>query len=229
MSREVDTIFSEIAERYDATNYAISFGLVDYMRRKTVELARPRLGERVIDCACGTGELSLLFKDAVGAAGQVFATDVNPDMMRLAPPKAARRGLEIDWDLQDAMELDVEDDRFDIASIAWGVRNVDEPAACLAELARVVRPGGRVCVLEFGQPAAILRPLYALYNRVLLPTIGGWVSGSRPAYEYLQRTSDAFPCGPDFVAMMRATGAYAEIEVHPLVGGINYVYVGRVR
>ncbi|MGM0558158.1 MAG: ubiquinone/menaquinone biosynthesis methyltransferase [Myxococcota bacterium] len=228
MSERVDQIFSDIAPRYDATNYAISFGLVDYMRRKTVEYAAPRPGERVIDCACGTGELSVLFKEAVGAGGQVVATDVNPDMMRLAPPKAEERGLEIEWDIQDAMDLEFDDDTFDIASIAWGVRNVDEPSKCLAELARVVRPNGRVAILEFGQPHEALQPLYRLYNRVLLPIIGGWVSGSREAYDYLQRTSDAFPSGDEFVAMMDDTGAYRSVEAYPLVGGINYVYVGWV-
>lgn len=229
MSEEVDKIFSDIAPRYDATNYAISFGLVDHMRRQTVKYASPKPGERVIDCACGTGELSILFKQAVGTGGRVVATDVNPDMMRLAPPKAEDRGLEIEWDIQDAMELEFDDDVFDIASIAWGVRNVDEPTTCLEELARVVRPGGRVAILEFGRPHEFLQPLYHLYNRKLLPVIGGWVSGSREAYDYLQRTSDAFPSGDAFVAMMEQTGAYRSIEAYPLVGGINYVYVGWVR
>ena len=228
MSEQVDKIFSDIAPRYDATNYAISFGLVDHMRHQTVKYASPKPGESVIDCACGTGELTVLFKEAVGPTGRVLATDVNPDMMELAPPKARRRGMDIEWDVQDAMDLDVEDDAFDIASIAWGVRNVDEPAQCLSELARVVRPGGRVAILEFGQPHEALRPLYELYNRVLLPVIGGWVSGSREAYDYLQRTSDAFPSGDDFVAMMEDTHAYRSVEAYPIVGGINYVYIGWV-
>jgi demethylmenaquinone methyltransferase/2-methoxy-6-polyprenyl-1,4-benzoquinol methylase len=229
MSEEVDKIFSDIAPRYDATNYAISFGLVDHMRHQTVQYASPKPGESVIDCACGTGELTVLFKEAVGRRGRVVGTDVNPDMMELAPPKARERGLDIEWRIQDAMDLDVDDDTFDIASIAWGVRNVDAPSVCLAELARVVRPGGRVAILEFGRPHEALQPLYRLYNRVLLPVIGGWVSGSREAYDYLQRTSDQFPSGDDFVAMMEDTGAYRSVEAYPLVGGINYVYIGWVQ
>lgn len=229
MSERVDRIFSDIATRYDATNLAISFGLVHYMRRRTVQLAAPRPGERVLDCACGTGELSILFKKRVGAAGRVVGTDINPDMLALAPPKADKAGLEIEWDIQDAMDLQFESDTFDLATMAWGIRNVDKPRRALESMARVVRPGGRIAILEFGRPGKLLQPLYLLYNRVLLPAIGGLVSGSREAYEYLQQTSDEFPYGDDFLAMVADTGRYTDLEAHPLVGGINYVYLATVQ
>lgn len=228
MSQEVHQIFSDIAERYDATNAAISFGLVDHMRRKLVDLADPRPGDRVLDWACGTGEVTLLLKERVGAGGRVVGTDVNEDMLALAPAKAARRGVEIEWGVEDAQQMSFDDDTFDVSTVAWGVRNVDEPIRSVEEMARVVRPQGRVAILEFGRPWPVLTPLYLLYNRVVLPTVGGWVSGSREAYDYLQRTSDAFPSDEVFCDMMRSTGRFTSVEAHPVVGGINYVYVGVV-
>ena len=229
MSNEVNQMFSKIADRYDVTNRFISMGTDLWVRRKAVEIADPEPGEAVLDCAAGTGDLTFMFREAVGPRGRVVGTDVNGDMLELAEQKAGERDLaDVTWEIQDAQDLPYPDDTFDIVSIAYGVRNVDEPKVALSEMARVTRPGGRVVILEFGQPPTPLKPFYWMYNRVVIPVVGGAISGEPGAYRYLQETSDAFPCGEDFLEMMRATEAYREVEAHKFMTGVNYVYRGVV-
>jgi demethylmenaquinone methyltransferase / 2-methoxy-6-polyprenyl-1,4-benzoquinol methylase len=150
-------------------------------------------------------------------------------MLSYAPQKAARRGLSIEWEVQDAMALTYADDTFDAASIAFGIRNVDDPLRALQSMARVVRPAGRVLILEFGTPRPWMRPLFAFYSRTIIPLVGGWLSGNREAYRYLTRTSAAFPTGEAFLALMERSGAFASQRCIALAGGIAYLYVGDVR
>lgn len=152
-------------------------------------------GDHVLDCATGTGDLAIEFKKAVGDSGYVMGTDFCAPMIEPAPAKAKEKGLKIDFEVADAMDLPYEDSRFDISSIAFGIRNVDDPVVALKELARVVKPGGRVVVLEFGQPKGILKFPYNLYSQHIMPAVGGWLSGNREAYTYLPRTSATFPAG----------------------------------
>jgi demethylmenaquinone methyltransferase/2-methoxy-6-polyprenyl-1,4-benzoquinol methylase len=228
MSEQVHDMFSEIAPSYDATNTVLSLGVHHLWRKKTVELSEVSPGDDVLDCATGTGDLAIAYKKAVGDDGRVVGTDFNADMLSFAPEKAEEAGLEIEWEVQDAMDLTYEDDTFDIASIAFGIRNVDDPAVALESMARVVRPGGRVVVLEFGEPTGIMKPLYKFYNKFVLPTVGGIMSGNREAYSYLQETSIAFPCRDDFLDLMESTGSFSEQTYHSLTGGIAYIYVGTV-
>ncbi|MEP0009940.1 MAG: class I SAM-dependent methyltransferase, partial [Balneola sp.] len=121
------------------------------------------------------------------------------------------------------------DSRFDISSIAFGIRNVDDPVVALTELARVVKPGGRVIVLEFGQPKGILKFPYNLYSQHIMPAVGGWLSGNREAYTYLPRTSATFPAGKKFLKLMKNSKSFSETKAVKLTGGIAYVYVGVVQ
>jgi len=222
-------MFASIAGSYDRANQILSLGMHHGWRTAAVRWSGARPGDRVLDCATGTGDLALAFRRAVGAEGEVVGTDFCDEMIALASEKAGRAGLSIRYETADVLSLPYDDRSFDIASIAFGIRNVEDPAHGLAEMARVVRPGGRVVVLEFGQPgSALFAPLYRFYSRRILPAIGGWVSGERSAYEYLDRTSSRFPAGERFVALMRATGAFRGVESHPLTGGVAYVYAGEV-
>ncbi|OJT17654.1 ubiquinone biosynthesis protein UbiE [Archangium sp. Cb G35] len=229
MSAEVQRMFFSIATRYDVTNEVLSFGIHRLWRRTAVRLSGAREGSAVLDCATGTGDLALSFKRQVGASGRVVGTDFCKEMLDHAPAKAAREGLPVEFQVADAMALPFADASFDVASIAFGIRNVDDPVKCLKEMARVVRPGGRVVVLEFGQPTGLFGGLFRLYSKVIMPTIGGLLTGNRAAYEYLPRTSAAFPAGEKFLSLMEQSDSYKERVAHSMMFGTSYVYVGTVR
>jgi demethylmenaquinone methyltransferase/2-methoxy-6-polyprenyl-1,4-benzoquinol methylase len=229
MSEQVHQMFTQIAPRYDATNDVLSMGVHRLWRRVAVRLSGATTGDKVLDCATGTGDLALAFKRAVGPTGEVLGTDFNADMLSFAPKKATQAGLDVKFEVADAMKLPYETARFTVASISFGIRNVDDPKVCVGELARVVKPGGRVVVLEFGQPKGLFGMLFRTYAKHIMPLLGQMLTGSRAAYEYLPRTMAAFPAGERFTAMMNDTGKYAKAEAHPLLWGLAYVYVGTVR
>ena len=132
------------------------------------------------------------------------------------------------FEVADALALPHPDDSFDIASIAFGIRNVDSPDRCLREMARVVRPGGHVAVLEFGQPTGAIRVPYDFYSRHVMPALGGLLSGDRSAYEYLPRTAAVFPSRDRFLALMDGVAAFSSTRFVPFVSGIAYLYIGKV-
>ncbi|WP_309891761.1 bifunctional demethylmenaquinone methyltransferase/2-methoxy-6-polyprenyl-1,4-benzoquinol methylase UbiE [Archangium sp.] len=229
MSTEVRQMFSSIATKYDVTNEVLSFGIHRLWRRTAIRYSGAKQGDTILDCATGTGDLALAFKRTVGASGRVMGTDFCKEMLDNAPAKAAREGLQVEFQVADAMALPFADASFDVASISFGIRNVDDPVKCLKEMARVVRSGGRVVVLEFGQPTGLFGGLFKLYSKVIMPAIGGLITGNRAAYEYLPRTAAAFPAGDKFLSLMDQAGAYKERVAHPLTFGTSYVYVGTVR
>jgi demethylmenaquinone methyltransferase / 2-methoxy-6-polyprenyl-1,4-benzoquinol methylase len=229
MSETVRTMFADIAPSYDVGNTVLSFGIHHLWRRVVVRLSEAKAGMSVLDCATGTGDLALAFKKAVGVKGSVLGTDFCAEMMETAPQKALKRGLDIRFEVADAMQLPYADNTFDIASISFGIRNVDVPQQALREMARVVRPGGRVVVLEFGQPQGVMGALYRFYSNRIIPFVGGLLSGNREAYSYLNRTAAKFPSGDDFDDLMRGTGAFVSTGYEPLTFGIAFVYVGEVR
>lgn len=225
MSAEVRSMFASIAPRYDAVNEVLSLGIHKGWRRKAVQLSGATRGQRVLDCATGTGDLALELKRAVGE-GEVIGTDFCAEMLRAAPEKARRAGFAMEFAVADALQLPYPDGRFDIASMAFGIRNVDDPVRCLREMARVVKPGGRVVVLEFGQPRGVFGALFRLYSRKVMPLVGGLLTGNRAAYEYLPRTAARFAAGEKFVSLMREANCFTSCAAHPLTFGTAFVYVG---
>lgn len=222
-------MFADIADDYDRINSILSFGIHNAWRKRTVLESEARPGDRVLDCATGTGDLALEFKKTVGHEGYVLGTDFCKEMIEHAPGKAEERKLVVEFEVADAMNLPYDDNSFDVASIAFGIRNVDDPVICLQEMARVVKPGGRVVVLEFGQPKGLLKMPYELYSRHIMPTIGGWISGNRDAYTYLPETSAKFPAGDNFIKLMMESNSYSKSRAVELTGGIAFVYVGTVK
>ena len=229
MSEKVRSMFADIANDYDRVNTVLSFGVHHAWRRKTIKESGAAPGNSVLDCATGTGDLAIEFKKKVGKEGYVLGTDFCAPMIEPAPGKAKKEGLDIDFEVADAMDLPYEDNRFDIASISFGIRNVDEPIVALKEMARVVKPGGRVVVLEFGQPKGFIKYPYELYSQYIMPTVGGILSGNKEAYTYLPKTSATFPAGKKFLKLMDNAGVFSEKKAVKLTGGIAFIYVGVVQ
>ena len=229
MSQAVHAMFSDIAPRYDLTNSVLSLGIHHLWRKRTVKVSGAKPGSSVLDCATGTGDLALEFKRTVGPTGKVLGTDFNADMLSHAPAKATSKGLAVDFEVADAMHLPYADATFDVASISFGIRNVDDPKTALAEMARVVKPGGRIVILEFGQPRGIMGLTYRFYSKNIIPLIGGLLTGNRKAYEYLPTTAAAFQCREQFTELMQSTGRLTDCTYEELTGGIAFLYSGVVR
>lgn len=226
----IRSMFSKVAANYDKANSVLSVGIHHLWRSKLVKWSGAKAGQNILDCATGTGDLAIEFKKAVGPTGKVVGTDFCAEMLIPAPGKAKSKGMEIEFAQADVTQLSYADASFDISSISFGIRNVGDPEKGLSELARVVKPGGYVMVLEFGQvDIPVFGPIYNYYSNNVLPIIGGWVTGQKDAYEYLQKSSAAFPCRKEFVELMNKTGRFEKIEFISLTGGIAYIYKGKVK
>ncbi len=226
----IKSMFSKVAANYDRGNSVLSVGIHHLWRKKLVQLSKTKVGQHVLDCATGTGDLAIAFKQEVGVNGHVIGTDFCAEMLETAPLKAKKINLDIQFELADVMNLQYENQKFDICSISFGIRNVADPIKALSEMARVTKSGGRVMVLEFGQmQTPIIKDLYNFYSEKVLPQIGGLVTGQKEAYVYLQKSSSAFPCRDEFIGLMKKTEAFSEMSFTPVSFGIAYVYVGVVK
>lgn len=227
---QVRSMFDEVAHGYDLANTVMSVGVHHLWRKAAVKWSGAHAGQKILDCATGTGDLAIEFKLAVGPTGSVIGTDFSPGMLAPAPSKAAKRGLDIKFEQADVTQLPYDAASFDVSSISFGIRNVENPLQGLSELARVVRPGGVVLVIEFGQPKVPgFKQAFELYSKYVLPKIGGWVTGKPKAYRYLQDSSAQFPCREDFLKLMEETGRFSSCEYRTLSLGIAYLYKGVVR
>ncbi len=226
----IRSMFAKVAANYDKGNNVLSMGIHHLWRKKLVKYSGAKAGDKVLDCATGTGDLAIEFKQQVTTTGSVIGTDFCVEMLGPAPGKAQERGLDIKFEQADVTQLQYADNSFDICSISFGIRNVGDPVKALQEMARVTKPGGKVMVLEFGQVnIPLFGSIYNFYSQNILPKIGGLVTGQKEAYEYLQKSSAAFPCREEFIKMMKDSGSYSDCEYISLTGGIAYIYKGTVK
>ncbi len=226
----IRSMFSKVAARYDKANTVLSLGIHHLWRKKVVELSGAKPAMSVLDCATGTGDLAIEFKKAVGPTGKVIGTDFCAEMLEPAPQKASSKNLDIKFELADVTKLQYENNQFDITSISFGIRNVNDPIKALQEMARVTKPNGKVIVLEFGQmDFPLVSQAYNFYSEKILPKIGGLVTGQGAAYDYLQKSSAAFPCKDNFLGLMKDTGCFSDMSYTPVSFGIAYIYVGEVK
>jgi demethylmenaquinone methyltransferase / 2-methoxy-6-polyprenyl-1,4-benzoquinol methylase len=229
MSEQVREMFKDISKDYDKLNSILSFGIHKFWRKRAVKESGAIDGSTVLDCAAGTGDLAFEFKRAVGSKGKVIATDYCQEMLDFIHPKSQKMQLEIDVQLADVMNLQFTDNSFDVASIAFGIRNVDSTSRALEEMARVVKPGGKVVVLEFGTPSKFVQPFYKFYSKAIIPTIGRLISKNISAYSYLPDTIAKYPYGKQFIDIMNNTGYFSDTQYKKLSFGITYLYIGTVK
>lgn len=228
MSTAVHDMFAGIAKRYDVANDVLSFGIHRLWRRNLVKKIGVGPGMQVLDLCTGTGDLALILSRLTGPAGRVVGLDFVAAMLELAEKKlhsSTREGCAPISFLQgDAMSIPFPDGSFDAVTIAFGIRNVDDPAGCLREIHRVLKPGGRLGVLEFGQPTVPgFSAVYRFYSKHIMPLLGGAITGDRQAYVYLPETSRNFPAGRNFETIVRAQN-FEIAATKALFGGIAFVY-----
>jgi demethylmenaquinone methyltransferase/2-methoxy-6-polyprenyl-1,4-benzoquinol methylase len=224
---QVNRMFDRIAGHYDAMNSVMTAGLHHRWRRRAAERAELREGQSALDVCCGTGDLALELARHVGPTGSVVGCDFSEPMLDLAREKAAARGaatVRFEW--ADALQLPHEDASFDAVAVGFGVRNLADLDRGLAEMARVLRPGGRIVILEITQPRRPpLSTFYSLWFDRIVPLLGS-LAGDRDAYTYLPQSVRSFPGPHDLAARMGAAGL-ERIRVTVLAGGIIAIHSGK--
>lgn len=224
-ARRVRGVFDSVASKYDVMNDLMSGGLHRAWKAYTVMVANVQEGQRVLDIAGGTGDLSRAFARKVGASGQVVHTDINEAMLRTGRERLLNEGLILPTLVCDAEALPFADGHFDLISVAFGLRNMTHKDRALREMARVLRPGGKLMVLEFSEVAPPLRKLYDLYSFKVLPRLGQLVAGDADSYRYLAESIRMHPNQADLKALMQANG-FAHVDFHNLTAGVVALHVG---
>jgi demethylmenaquinone methyltransferase/2-methoxy-6-polyprenyl-1,4-benzoquinol methylase len=226
-TRRVRGVFDSVADRYDIMNDLMSGGLHRLWKRYAVDLVSVRPGHRVLDLAGGTGDLSRLFAGKVGAQGVVVHSDINHAMLAAGRDKLLDRGLILPTVQCNAEALPFAPRTFDVVSIAFGLRNVTRKDAALAEMRRVLRPGGAALVLEFSRVAAPLAPFYDWYSFNVLPRLGKMVANDDASYRYLAESIRVHPDQAALAHMMEQAG-FDRVEYQNLMAGVVAIHVGRV-
>ncbi len=218
-------VFDSVAPRYDLMNDVLSGGLHRVWKAYTVAVAAVQPGDRVLDVAGGTGDLARAFAARVGTSGRVVLTDINEAMLRVGRDRLLDEGRVLPTAACDAERLPFADAAFDVATVAFGLRNMTHKNAALLEMARVLRPGGRLLVLEFSKPAEPLRKAYDWYSFRLMPMLGKLIAGDADSYRYLAESIRMHPDQATLKAMMRDVG-FGHVDVHNLAAGIVALHVG---
>ncbi len=225
----VREMFGEIAPKYDRMNHLLSLHVDRYWRWRTVRLLGPQPGQRILDVCTGTGDLALAFSRFVKGQATIIGADFCPEMLEIGRAKTKRlKADNIKFVEADAQQLPMNADTFDLVTVAFGLRNVEDTDRGLREMARVCKPGGQVGVLEFSEPRRWpIRGLYGWYFRNVLPKIGNRLSKNQnQAYQYLPQSVGTFAAYEELAAQMEQAGLNS-VRFHPLTFGIATLYVGR--
>ena len=226
-SRRVRGVFDSVASRYDLMNDLMSGGLHRGWKRFTVEMSGVREGARVLDLAGGTGDLAARFADHAGRTGMVVHTDINGAMLAAGRDKLVDRGVVLPTVQCNAEALPFAPRSFDCVSIGFGLRNVTHQARAIAEMARVLKPGGIAMVLEFSRVSGPLAPLYDWYSFNVLPALGRLVANDAASYRYLAESIRVHPDQETLKALMERSG-FDRVDYFNLVAGVVALHTGRV-
>ena len=224
-ARHVRGVFDSVASRYDVMNDLMSLGLHRAWKAYTVMVADVREGQQVLDIAGGTGDLAMAFAKKAGPSGRVVHTDINETMLRTGRDRLVDAGLVLPTLVCDAERLPFASESFDLVSVAFGLRNMTHKDAALAEMHRVLRPGGKLLVLEFSRVAKPLEKVYDWYSFHVLPRLGRLVAGDADSYRYLAESIRMHPDQDTLKSMMRE-GGFGHVDYHNLAGGVVALHVG---
>lgn len=224
----VAEVFHSVASRYDVMNDLMSAGIHRIWKRFTLELSGVRRGNRVLDIAGGTGDLAAKFAPMVGADGEVVLADINASMLRVGRDRLIDQGVEgnLHYVQADAQYLPFPDDHFDCITIAFGLRNVTDKDRALRSMLRILKPGGRLLVLEFSKPRnPLLSKAYDAYSFSVLPFMGKLVTGDSDSYQYLAESIRMHPDQETLQGMMETAG-FTRCDYHDMTGGVVAVHRG---
>ena len=224
-ARRVRGVFDSVASKYDLMNDLMSGGLHRLWKAYAVMVANVQPGQRVLDIAGGTGDLARAFAKKAGVSGQVVLTDINEAMLRTGRDRLLDAGLALPTLACDAEALPFASGQFDLVSVAFGLRNMTHKDRALREMARVLKPGGRLLVLEFSQVAPPLRKLYDLYSFNVLPRLGKLVTGDEASYRYLAESIRMHPAQEELKSLMKECG-FGHVDYHNMTGGVVALHVG---
>ena len=224
-AQRVAGVFSSVAQKYDVMNDLMSLGLHRRWKSFTIEIAAPRTGERVLDVAGGTADLASAFAHRVGARGEVWLTDINNAMLGVGRDRLLDEGVLAPVAQCDAEKLPFPDNYFDIVTVAFGLRNMTHKDQALREMRRVLRPGGRLLVLEFSKVWKPLERVYDAYSFTLLPWLGGKIAGDAESYRYLAESIRMHPDQAALKALMEEAGL-EQVEVFNLTAGVVALHRG---
>ena len=224
-ARRVRAVFDSVAKRYDVMNDVMSMGLHRAWKAYTAAVANLKPGDRVLDIAGGTGDLARAFARQVGDTGLVLHTDINQAMLSTGRDRLLDEGLSLPTAVCDAEKLPFKTESLDLVSVAFGLRNMTHKDQALVEMCRVLRPGGRLLVLEFSQVAEPLRKPYDWYSLNVLPLLGKLIANDADSYRYLAESIRMHPPQAELKAMMKAAG-FGHVDVHNLTAGVVALHAG---
>lgn len=224
-AKRVEGVFTSVAGKYDVMNDLMSAGLHRLWKRFAISISGVSKGQRVLDVAGGSADLSRLFLKEVGSSGQVVLTDINNAMLRVGRDRLLDSGIATPVTQCDAEHLPFPNDYFDCVSIAFGLRNVTHKEAALREMHRVLKPGGRVIVLEFSKVAKPLEKIYDAYSFKLLPRIGQLIANDADSYRYLAESIRMHPGQEELKKMMEVAGL-ENVEYFNMTGGVVAAHRG---
>ena len=224
-ARHVRSVFDSVASRYDLMNDLMSAGMHRLWKAYTVQVADVREGHQVLDIAGGTGDLAMAFARRVGANGRVVHTDINEAMLRTGRNRLLDHGLALPTLVCDAEHLPFPDQTFDRVSVAFGLRNMTHKDQALREMQRVLKPGGKLLVLEFSRVAQPLQKAYDWYSFEVLPRLGRMVAGDADSYRYLAESIRMHPDQEALKTLMKESG-FGHVDFHNLSAGVVALHVG---
>ena len=224
-ARHVKQVFDSVAPKYDVMNDLMSMGLHRLWKRYTTLVAHAREGHHVLDIAAGTGDLTRAFARQVGKTGLVVHTDINEAMLRAGRDRLLDEGVVVPSAVCDAEALPFASERFDLVSVAFGLRNMTHKDRALAEMNRVLKPRGKLLVLEFSKVAQPLEKAYDWYSFKVLPRLGKMVAGDASSYQYLAESIRMHPDQQALKTLMQAQG-FGHVDYHNMTGGLVALHVG---